>query len=74
MATNPHTVKKFVAPGQDFENCMGQMGKWYILFHFQGAILKNDPTKKKLLAAGSVEEEALVLLYKRRKLLNKKKS
>ena len=24
-----NTVKKFVHAGQDFENCMGQMGKWY---------------------------------------------
>ena len=29
MATTAFkTVKKFVAAGQDFENCMGQMGKW----------------------------------------------
>ena len=24
-----NTVKKFVHAGQEFENCMGQMGKWY---------------------------------------------
>ena len=60
-----NTVKKFVHAGQEFENVMGQMGKWYTSvsdFRKGQQLQKNPPIFKKLLASGSVEEEALNLL------------
>ena len=66
-----NTVKKFVHAGQDFENCMGQMGKWYTSvsdFRKGQQLQKNPPIFKKLLAAGSVEEEALNLLIHEKKI------
>ena len=67
-----NTVKKFVHAGQDFENCMGQMGKWYGAvsdFRKGKEMQKNPPIFRKLLAAGSVEEEALNLLIHEKKVL-----
>ena len=67
-----NTVKKFVHAGQDFENCMGQMGKWYTSvsdFRKGQQMQKNPPIFKKLLAAGSVEEEALNLLIHEKKVM-----
>ena len=66
------TVKKFVHAGQEFENCMGQMGKWYTSvsdFRKGQAMQKNPPIFKKLLAAGSIEEEALNLLIHEKKIM-----
>ena len=66
------TVKKFVHAGQEFENCMGQMGKWYtsVSDFRKGQVLHRKPTIfKKLLAAGSVEEEALNLLIHEKKIV-----
>ena len=66
-----NTVKKFVHAGQDFENCMGQMGKWYTSvsdFRKGQQMQKNPPIFRKLLAAGSVEEEALNLLIHDKKV------
>ena len=66
------TVKKFVHAGQEFENCMGQMGKWYtsVSDFRKGQALHRKPTIfKKLLAAGSVEEEALNLLIHEKKIM-----
>ena len=67
-----NTIKKFVHAGQDFENCMGQMGKWYSAvsdFRKGKEMQKNPPIFRKLLAAGSVEEEALNLLIHEKKVL-----
>jgi len=67
-----NTVKKFVHAGQEFENCMGQMGKWYTSvsdFRKGQQMQKNPPIFKKLLAAGSVEEEALNLLIHEKKIM-----
>ena len=47
-----NTVKKFVHAGQEFENCMGQMGKWYTSvsdFRKGQAMQKNPPIFKKLM-------------------------
>jgi len=66
-----NTVKKFVHAGQDFENCMGQMGKWYAGvsdFRKGQQMQKNQPVFRKLLASGSVEEEALNLLIHEKKV------
>jgi CHASE3 domain sensor protein len=66
-----NTVKKFVHAGQDFENCMGQMGKWYTNvsdFRKGQQMQKNQPVFRKLLASGSVEEEALNLLIHDKKV------
>ena len=66
-----NTVKKFVHAGQDFENCMGQMGKWYAGvsdFRKGQQLQKNPPIFRKLLAPGSVEEEALNLLIHEKKV------
>ena len=66
-----NTVKKFVHAGQDFENCMGQMGKWYAGvsdFRKGQQMQKNQPVFRKLLASGSVEEEALNLLIHDKKV------
>ena len=66
-----NTVKKFVHAGQEFENCMGQMGKWYSAvsdFRKGQQMQKNPPIFRKLLAAGSVEEEALNLLIHEKKI------
>ena len=66
-----NTVKKFVHAGQDFENCMGQMGKWYTSvsdFRKGQQMQKNPPIFRKLLASGSVEEEALNLLIHDKKV------
>ena len=71
-----NTVKKFVHAGQDFENCMGQMGKWYTSvsdFRKGQQMQKNPPIFKKLLAAGSVEEEALNLLIHEKKVMEMEK-
>ena len=70
------TVKKFVHAGQEFENCMGQMGKWYTSvsdFRKGQAMQKNPPIFKKLLAAGSIEEEALNLLIHEKKIMEMEK-
>tara|TARA_B110000503_G_scaffold33986_1_gene55218 strand:+ start:158 stop:640 length:483 start_codon:yes stop_codon:yes gene_type:complete len=71
-----NTVKKFVHAGQDFENCMGQMGKWYTNvsdFRKGQQMQKNPPIFKKLLASGSVEEEALNLLIHEKKVMEMEK-
>ena len=70
------TVKKFVQAGQEFENCMGQMGKWYSAvsdFRKGQSLQKKPPLFKKLFAAGSVEEEALALLIHEKKILEMEK-
>ena len=67
-----NTVKKFVHAGQDFENCMGQMGKWYGAvsdFRKGQQMQRNPPIFKKLLASGSVEEEAINLLIHEKKVM-----
>jgi len=72
-----NTVKKFVHAGQDFENCMGQMGKWYTNvsdFRKGQQMQKNQPVFRKLLASGSVEEEALNLLIHDKKVRRWRKS
>ena len=46
-----NTVKKFVHAGQDFENCMGQMGKWYAGvsdFRKGQQMQKNQPVFRKM--------------------------
>jgi hypothetical protein len=71
-----NTVKKFVHAGQEFENCMGQMGKWYSAvsdFRKGQQMQKNPPIFRKLLAAGSVEEEALNLLIHEKKIMEMEK-
>ena len=71
-----NTVKKFVSAGQDFENVMGQMGKWYTSvsdFRKGQQLQKKPPIFKKLLAAGSVEEEALNLLIHEKKIMEMEK-
>jgi len=70
------TVKKFVSAGQDFENVMGQMGKWYTSvsdFRKGQQLQKKPPIFKKLLAAGSVEEEALNLLIHEKRIMEMEK-
>ncbi|MDC3339606.1 hypothetical protein OAV66_06545, partial [Planktomarina temperata] len=67
-----NTVKKFVHAGQEFENVMGQMGKWYTSvsdFRKGQQMQKKPPIFRKLLAAGSVEEEALNLLIHEKKIM-----
>ena len=71
-----NTVKKFVHAGQEFEQCMGQMGKWYSAvsdFRKGQQMQKNPPIFRKLLAAGSVEEEALNLLIYEKKVMEMEK-
>ena len=71
-----NTVKKFVNAGQDFENTVGQMGKWYTAvsdFRKGHQMKKKPPMFKKLLAAGSVEEEALHLLMHEKKITEQEK-
>ena len=71
-----NTVKRFVSAGQEFENCMGQMGKWYSAvsdFRKGKQMQKKPPIFKKLLAAGSVEEEALNLLIHEKKIMEMEK-
>jgi len=71
-----NTVKKFVQAGQEFENCMGQMGKWYSAvsdFRKGQSMQKKPPLFKKLFAAGSVEEEALALLIHEKKIMEMEK-
>lgn len=71
-----NTVKKFVHAGQEFEQCMGQMGKWYSAvsdFRKGQQMQKNPPIFRKLLAAGSVEEEALNLLIHEKKVMEMEK-
>ena len=70
------TVQKFVQAGQDFENTVGQMGKWYTAvsdFRKGHQMNKKPPMFKKLLAAGSVEEEALRLLMHEKKITEQEK-
>ena len=71
-----NTVKKFVHAGQEFENCMGQMGKWYtsVSDFRKGQQMQKNPTIfRKLLASGSVEEEALNLLIHEKKIMEMEK-
>ena len=71
-----NTVKKFVHAGQEFENCMGQMGKWYSAvsdFRKGQQMQKNPPIFRKLLAPGSVEEEALKPLNHEKKVMEMEK-
>jgi hypothetical protein len=70
------TVQKFVAAGQDFENTVGQMGKWYTAvsdFRKGHQMNKKPPLFKKLFNAGSVEEEALQLLLHEKKIIEQEK-
>ena len=70
------TVQKFVQAGQDFENTVGQMGKWYTAvsdFRRGQQMQKNPPLFKKLFNAGSVEEEALQLLMHEKKIIEQEK-
>ena len=70
------TVQKFVAAGQDFENTIGQMGKWYTAvadFRKGQQLQKKPPLFKKLFNAGSVEEEALALLIHEKKIMEQEK-
>tara|TARA_A100001388_G_scaffold277572_1_gene269583 strand:+ start:1922 stop:2353 length:432 start_codon:yes stop_codon:yes gene_type:complete len=69
-------VKKFVQAGQDFENTVGQMGKWYTAisdFRKGQSMQKKPPLFKKLFNAGSVEEEALQLLMHEKKIIEQEK-
>ena len=71
-----NTVKKFVHAGQEFEHCMGQMGKWYSAvsdFRKGQQMQKNPSIFRKLLAPGSVEEEALNLLIHEKKVMEMEK-
>ena len=71
-----NTVKRFVSAGQEFENVMGQMGKWYTSvsdFRKGQQLQKKPPIFKKLLAAGSVEEEALNLLIHEKRIMEMEK-
>lgn len=71
-----NTVKRFVQAGQEFENCMGQMGKWYTAvsdFRKGQQLQKKPPLFKKVFAAGSVEEEALALLIHEKKIMEMEK-
>lgn len=70
------TVQKFVQAGQDFENTIGQMGKWYTAvadFRKGQQMQKKPPLFKKLFNAGSVEEEALALLIHEKKIAEQEK-
>ena len=70
------TVQKFVAAGQDFENTVGQMGKWYTAvsdFRKGQQLQKKPPLFKKLFDSGSVEEEALALLMHEKKIAEQEK-
>ncbi len=70
------TVQKFVAAGQDFENTVGQMGKWYTAvsdFRKGQQMQKKPPLFKKLFDSGSVEEEALALLMHEKKIAEQEK-
>ena len=70
------TVQKFVAAGQDFENTVGQMGKWYTAvsdFRKGQQMQKKPPLFKKLFDSGSVEEEALALLIHEKKITEQEK-
>ena len=70
------TVQRFVAAGQDFENTVGQMGKWYTAvsdFRKGQQMQKKPPLFKKLFNAGSVEEEALALLMHEKKIAEQEK-
>ncbi len=69
-------MKKFVQAGQDFENTVGQMGKWYTAisdFRKGQSMQKKPPLFKKLFNAGSVEEEALQLLIHEKKIVEQEK-
>jgi hypothetical protein len=70
------TVQKFVAAGQDFENTVGQMGKWYTAvsdFRKGQQLQKKPPLFKKLFDSGSVEEEALALRLHEKKIAEQEK-
>ena len=69
-------MKKIVQAGQDFENTVGQMGKWYTAisdFRKGQSMQKKPPLFKKLFNAGSVEEEALQLLMHEKKIIEQEK-
>jgi len=70
------TVQRFVAAGQDFENTVGQMGKWYTAvsdFRKGTQMAKKPPLFKKVFQAGSVEEEALQLLMHEKRIIEQEK-
>ena len=71
------TVQKFVQAGQDFENTVGQMGKWYTAvsdFRRGQQMQKKPPLFKKLFNAGKIRspihlysnnEDFLIKFFKR---------
>lgn len=77
MATTAFTtVKKFISAGQEFEQCVGQMGKWFTAvsdFRKGQSLQRRPPIFKKLFSAGSVEEEALSLLIHEKKITEQEK-
>tara|TARA_B100000989_G_scaffold179293_1_gene134683 strand:+ start:386 stop:868 length:483 start_codon:yes stop_codon:yes gene_type:complete len=77
MATTAFTtVKRFISAGQEFEQCVGQMGKWFTAvsdFRKGQSLQRRPPIFKKLFSAGSVEEEALALLIHEKKISEQEK-
>lgn len=77
MATTAFTtVKKFISAGQEFEQCVGQMGKWFTAvsdFRKGQSLQRRPPIFKKLFSAGSIEEEALSLLIHEKKITEQEK-
>ena len=69
-------VVKLVNAGREFEDVVGQMGKWYTAvsdIRQAKAINEKPPLFKKLFNAGSIEEEALALLLHEKKLAEQEK-
>lgn len=66
-----NTVKNLVNAGREFEDVVGQLGKWYTAaadISRAEQQRKNPPLYKKFLAKGSVEEEALMIITHQKKL------
>ena len=77
MATSAFkTIQKMVAAGQEVENALGQIGKWYGAvadFNEAKKQAENPPLFRRLVNKTSVEEEAMTIYMQDKKIQQQEK-
>lgn len=77
MATSAFkTIQKMVSAGQEVENALGQIGKWYGAvadFNEAKRQAENPPMFRRLVNRASVEEEAMTIYIQDKKIKQQEK-
>jgi len=77
MATSAFKmVQKMVSAGQEIENTLGQVGKWYGAvsdFNEAKRQAENPPLFKRLVASKSIEQEAMEMFANNKKIQQQEK-